>query len=456
MRSSIVAGCAAALILLAGCAGTPAPQPTSTETGGTGTPTGDPLVAAATEAAKRVVGDQKLEGKVTLLGALGGEQLDQYMSVLKPFEDVSGVKVEYEGTRDMGSVLQTRIQGNNPPDVVSSPSIGQMRQLMAEGHMLALSDFIDMDGVKQDYDQGLIDLASHDGTMYGIWQTAALKGLVYYNPKTYQGPTAAKDWAELNNWAKEFAATGTAPWCIGVESGAASGWLATDWIEQFVLTTYGTEVWDKWAAGELPWTSPEIKASFESFGAIATDKTMVNGGPTAVLSTDFTKGALPLWADPPRCALTLQADWLGATVASQVPGTVEGESIAFFQFPAVDTANTGLIETAGEMVGAFNDRPEVRALMQYMATAESQSLLAATGSWLSPNRNVPADVYPTPARQEAAKIFTGASGVRFDASDLMPAEVNSAFWAATLKYIGDPSKLDEALAGVEKARLANQ
>ena len=155
-------------------------------------------------------------------------------------------------------------------------------------------------------------------------------------------------------------------------------------------------------------------------------------------------------------SLTLQADWLGATVASQGPGTVEGESIAFFQFPAVDTANTGLIETAGEMVGAFNDRPEVRALMQYMATAESQSLLAATGSWLSPNRNVPADVYPTPARQEAAKIFTGASGVRFDASDLMPAEVNSAFWAATLKYIGDPSKLDEALAGVEKARLANQ
>lgn len=458
MKASVLAGCTAAIIALSGCSGgsAPATSPSETANQGTSAPAGDSLVEAAKQAAQKIVGDQKLSGKVTMLGALGGDQLDQYLSVLKPFEDVTGVKVEYEGTRDLSSVLQTRIQGNNPPDIVSNPSIGQMRQLMAEGHMLPLSDFLDMDAVKKDYDQGLIDLASQDGKMYGLWQTAALKGLVYYNPLTYQGPTAPKDWAELNDWAKGFAASGTAPWCIGIESGAASGWLATDWIEQFMLTTYGTETWDKWAAGQLPWTSNEVKSSFEAFGAIATDKTMVNGGPTAVLSTDFTKGALPLWSNPPRCALTLQADWLGATVVSQVPGTEEGKSVAFFQFPAVNPANTGLIETAGEMVGAFNDRPEVRALVQYLATAESQALLAKTGSWLAPNRSVKVDVYPTPARQAAAKIFTSASGVRFDASDLMPADVNSAFWAATLKYIGDPSKLDEALASVEKVRLANQ
>jgi alpha-glucoside transport system substrate-binding protein len=260
-------------------------------------------------------------------------------------------------------VLQTRVQGGNPPDVVSNPSLGQMRQLIKDGKLLALNDVVDVEQVKKDYDSGLVELGSQNGTLYGLMQTSALKGMVYYNPEKYQGPTNAADWNALNTWATQQADAGNTPWCLGVENGAASGWMSTDWIEQFVLTTYGTEVWDSWANGELSWNSPEIRAAFEAFGKIATDTKMVNGGPRAVVSTDFIKGSLPLWADPPRCSLTLQADWLGATVTTQVPGTVEGKSVDFFMFPAVNSANSGTIETSGEMLGAFNDTPQVRALM---------------------------------------------------------------------------------------------
>lgn len=445
--TAALVGVAVVGLALSGCAdATPAETPGASD---------DPLVSAAVAAAERIVGDQDLSGSVSILGALGGDQLDQFLAAFKPFEEVSGVKVEYEGTRDMASVLQTRVQGNNPPDLVSNPSIGQMKQLMESGALLALDDILDMDAIATDYDSGLLELGSHDGTLYGLMETAALKGLVYYNPETYEGPTDATTWADLESWTTTFAQSGTAPWCIGVESGAASGWLATDWIEQFVLTESGTEVWDAWASGELPWTSPEIRRAFEAFGMIATDPAQVNGGPTAVLSTEFTKAALPLWADPPRCALTLQADWLGSSVVSQVPGTAEGDSVDFFLFPPVDGANSGLVETAGEMVGAFNDRPEVRALLQYLASPESQALLASSGSWLAPNRSVPLDAYPTEARRKAAEIMSTASGVRFDASDLMPQAVNEAFWAAALQYIGDPGKLDDALQSVETARLAS-
>jgi alpha-glucoside transport system substrate-binding protein len=460
-RTLVLAGASAALLALAGCSsGTAAETETTTAAesaaASQAAASSDALVAAATEAARRIVGNQELSGSVTILGALGGDQLDQFMAAFKPFEDASGVKVEYEGTRDMLSVLQTRVQGGNPPDLVSNPSIGQMKQLMASGDLIALDDVLDMETVRKDYDSGLLDLGTHDGKLYGIMETAALKGLVYYDPETYKGPAAPKSWTELNDWAKQFAASGTTPWCVGIESGAASGWLATDWIEQFVLTNYGTQTWDAWASGDLPWTSPEIKSAFEAFGAIATDPAMVNGGPTAVVSTDFIQGSLPLWADPARCALTLQADWLGTTVVAQVPGTAEGKDVDFFLFPPVTEANAGLVETAGEMVGAFHDTPEVRAMLQYLVTPESQALLASSGSWLAPNRSVPTAAYPTPARQKAAEILSGATGVRFDASDLMPQAVNEAFWDATLTYLGDPSKLDDALQSVEAARLANK
>lgn len=434
------------LLSLTACADATAPD----------TSADDPLVAAAMTTAEEIVGDQELSGRITILGALGGEQLDQYLAVLKPFETASGVTIEYEGTRDMLSVLTTRVQGNNPPDLVSNPSIGQMIQLMESGDLIPLNDVLDMDAMAQDYDTGLLDLGSYDGSLYGIMQTAALKGLVFHNPETYEGPTNPATWSELESWAADSASNGTPPWCIGIESGAASGWLATDWIEQFLLTTYGTEIWDEWAAGDLPWTSPEVRSAFEAFGTIATDPAMVNGGPTAVVSTDFIQGALPLWADPPRCAMTLQSDWLGATVVAQVPGTAEGESVDFFLFPPVVESNTGLIETAGEMVGAFDDRPEVQALLQYLVTPESQALLASSGSWLAPNRSVPEDAYPTDARRKAAGILAGATAVRFDASDLMPQAVNEAFWAATISYVSDPSSLDSSLESVEKARLATQ
>lgn len=456
-RASMVAGLSAAvLVVIAGCSTTDATAPSETATT-SAVPSSGSLEDSARAAAERIAGDADLSGTtVTILGALGGEQLDQYMAMFAPLEDATGIKVSYEGTRDMLSVLETRVQGNNAPDIVSNPSIGQMRQLIEDGSLLPLSDFLDMDQVGQDYDEGLLELGSQDGTLYGLMETAALKGLVYYNPLTYTGPTDAESWSSLDDWASGEAAAGSPPWCLGVESGAASGWLATDWIEQFVLTGAGPDVWDEWVAGDLSWTSPEIKTAFEEFGAVATDPTMVNGGPVAVTSTDFITGALPLWSDPPRCSLTLQADWLGATVVSQVPGTAEGESVSFFMFPPVDTEHAGYIEAAGEMIGAFNDRPEVRVTMEYLAAAESQAILASSGSWLAPNKAVPLEAYPTEARRQAAAILAGASGVRFDASDLMPQAVNEAFWAATLTYISDPTKLDEALESIEQARLANQ
>lgn len=447
MRLKRVVVCAAAAttaVLLSSCSPSTAPS----------VDLDDQLIMAADAAAAEIVGDQELSGTVTILGALGGDQLDQYLAAFKPFEEASGIKVEYEGTRDMLSVLETRVQGGNPPDVVSNPSIGQMKRMMQEGALVDLSAILDMDAVSRDYDAGLIDLGSSDGKLYGLMATAALKGLVYYNPQAFDGPTDAADWAALQEWATTEAEGGTTPWCIGVESGAASGWPATDWIEQFMLTGNDLEIWDAWAGGELEWTSPEVREAFEAFGAVATDPSMVNGGPTAVASTDFIQGALPLWASPSRCSLTLQADWLGSTVVAQVPDTEEGTDVDFFLFPPVDEANTGRIETAGEMLGAFNDTPEVRAFLEYAATPESQALIASTGSWLSANRSVVAEAYPTEARQQAAQIMSGATAVRFDASDLMPQAVNEAFWRATLMYISDPSKLDEALQSVEDARLA--
>lgn len=448
MLRKIGAGIAATLLTaaaLTACTTTPEPDPV---------PLDERLVQEATAAAEAISGGEQLGGTVTVLGTLGGDQLDAYLAAFAPFEEVTGIDVQYEGTRDLLAVLETRVQGGNAPDVVANPSIGQMAAFMESGDLIALDEFLDTDAVAAQYDAGLLDLGSYDGHLYGLLNTAALKGLVYYNPEAYEGPIAPATWDELSDWADDRAASGSTPWCIGVESGAASGWLATDWIEQFLLTGAGADVWDEWAAGDLAWTSDEVREAFEQFGAIATDPEQVNGGATAVVSTDFLQAALPLWSDPARCDLTLQADWLQSTVPGQVEGVTEGEQIDFFLFPAVSDKGAGLVETAGDMIGAFNDTPQVEQFLQYAAGPESQALIASTGMWLSANKEVTLDAYPTDSRRKAAELLASATGVRFDGSDLMPQPVLEAFWAATLGYLADPSSLDAQLEKIEAVRTS--
>lgn len=412
------------------------------------------LKAAAYDAAVAIAGGENIGGTVGILGVLGGAELEQFMATLDPFERATGIRIEYEGTRDILSVLQTRVEGGNPPDIVSNPSVGQMRGLIEDRKLIPLGDVLDADALATHYDQGLLDLGSSGGDLYGLFAVATVKGLVYFDPTTYDGPTAPQSWAELSDWTAGLAASGRTPWCIGVENGAASGWMATDWIEQFFLTRNGPGKWDQWWQGDLAWTAPEVRQAFQAFGSIATDPAHVNGGPTAVVSTDFFQAALPLYADPPRCALTLQADWLATTLPAQNTDVGYGENLSYFPFPPVDPTNAGLVEIGGEMLGAFNDTPQVRALLKYMASPERNALVAATGLWLSPNRTVPIDVYPSESGRDAARILAQAKAVRFDASDLLPGDVLQAYWTAVLDYIVDPSTLDSGLAAIEAVRLS--
>jgi alpha-glucoside transport system substrate-binding protein len=414
------------------------------------------LTDAATAAAEEIAADYTFDkDSITVLSDLGGDEMDQFLSTYAPFEEATGITVEYEGTRDLLSVLQTRIGGGNPPDVVSNPSIGQMQQLIADGDLVPMDDVLDLPTVQEQYDPGLLDLATGaDGELYGIFTTAAVKGLVYYDPTTYDGPTAPATWDELATWTDAEADAGRTPWCIGLESGAASGWPATDWIEQFLLTTDGPDVYDAWRTGELAWTSPEVREAFQAFLDVTTAE-QANGGPTGVVSTGFLTAADPMYDEPPACSLHMQADWMSRTLPAQVEAATPVERLDFFQAPPVDPAQAGATIISGELLGAFDDSPEVQAFMRYSASVERQALLASTGLWIAPNKAVPQDAYPTELQQRAATIFSEATSVRFDASDTMPSDVNQAFWSATLTTVKDPSSLDAELEKLEQLRTAD-
>ncbi|MGI8704029.1 MAG: ABC transporter substrate-binding protein [Candidatus Limnocylindrales bacterium] len=405
-----------------------------------------------TEAALEAAGGEAIGGSVSVMGVLGGEELTDFETVFAPFEEATGITVDYESSRDLQAVLQTRVDGGNPPDVVITPTIGQMFAFADEGKLVDLNEVLDAATIEQNYDEGLVAIGSRDDQMFGLFNTVNLGNLIWYNPKTYTGPTEPETWEELQAWTTETAAGGTTPWCIGLASGAASGWPGAEFITAVLLRQAGPDFHDQWWQGEVAWTSTEVRQAFETYGEIATDPKMVYGGPSAVLATAFENGADAIFTDPPTCFLHEQATFMGGIILENYPDLKPIDDINFFGMPNFTAEHDNLQQISGEIVSMFNDTPQSQALVRYLATPEAGSLIAATGRWLAPNKGVPAESYTDPFIQRASEILAGAGRVSYLGSDLLPQAVGEGFWKATLDYVQDPGSLDAVLAELERLR----
>ncbi|HOR00600.1 MAG TPA: extracellular solute-binding protein [Anaerolineae bacterium] len=396
----------------------------------------------------------KLGGSVSVLGTWGGSELESFMAMVKPFEDATGVRVEFEGTRDLNAVLTTRVEGGNPPDVAGLPGPGQMAQFARAGKLVDLAGVLDQAAMREQYAEDWLKLGQVDGKQVGIFIKSALKGLIWYNVKAFKaaGYTVPKTWDELLALCKKIADTGVAPWSIGLESGAASGWPATDWLEDIVLRQAGPDVYDQWYQGKIRWSSPEIKKAWETWGLIVADPRMVFGGKDAMLATNFGDAANPLFTTPPTAYLHHQASFITDFIVQANPALKPVEDFDFFPFPDIDPKYAGAVEGGGDLFGMFKDTPQARALMAYLTTPEAQAIWVKRGGALSPNRKMGADVYPDTLTKGMGDALTGAKIVRFDASDLMPEAMNNAFWKATLDYVGNPASLDSILADLDKVQ----
>ncbi|SDT72618.1 ABC transporter substrate-binding protein [Jiangella sp. DSM 45060] len=441
--AALVAAGAVVTAVLAACS--------SERTGQDETAADDAAVAAAEEAALAAAGGEELGGSVTMLGVLGGEELDAFLGVVAPFEDATGIEVRYEGTRDFAAVLQTRVDGGNPPDVVATPAIGEMAALAEQGALVDLRTVVDDAVLTANYPASMLETGTAGGELFGLYNTVNLGGLIWYDPQRYDGPTDPASWDELQAWAAEKAAAGETPWCVGLESGAASGWPAADFIDEILLRQAGPEFHRAWRDGAEPWTSPQVKEAYQTYGEMIADG-MVYGGTTTVLSTDFSQAANPMFAPEPGCYLLQQATFMGGIIADAFPDLEPGEDLDFFAAPDFSPDYPGIRSFSGEILGQITDSPQAAALTRYLASTEAGTLIAATGRWLSPNVTVAADAYEDPFLRRAQHVLTEAEATYPLGNSQMPQSEVDAFWQSGLAFAQNPADLDAILQGIEDAR----
>jgi alpha-glucoside transport system substrate-binding protein len=411
--------------------------------------------AAAGPLGTPAAGLERIGGTVSVIGTWGGSEQDSFLAMVKPFEEQTGIQVQYEGTRDLNAILTTRVQGGNPPDVAGLPGPGQMAEFARQGKLVDLGPILDQRTLREDYLEDWLTTGTVDGKLVGVFIKAALKGSIWYNAKEFpkvSGGTDPKTWDELMALSEKIAGTGTAPWCIGLNSAAASGWPGTDWIEDIVLRQAGPDKYDQWWQGTLAWTSPEIKTAWQTWGQIVGDDKMVFGGRQSMLATNFGDAGNPLFGSPPGCYLHHQGSFITDFFVQANPNLKPIEDFNFFPFPDIDPRYAGAVEVAGDLFGVFRDTPQTRALIKYLTTPEAQAIWVQRGGALSANRRVPPGLYPDPISRQQAEALNSARIVRFDAADLMPEAMNNAFWRAVLEFVQNPSNLDSVLANLDRTQ----
>jgi alpha-glucoside transport system substrate-binding protein len=288
--------------------------------------------------------------------------------------------------------------------------------------------------------------------MYGLFFKGDLKSIVWYPVSAFEdaGYQIPATWDDLVALSDQIVAdTGTSPWCISIEHGDASGWVATDWLEDILLRTAPPEIYDQWVTHEIPFNHPEVLEAAEYMSQIWFNDEYVYGGPTAINATFVGDTQTPMFSEGgPECWFHKQAAWIPGFWPE---GTEAGVDSSFFYFPPIEEEFGSPVLGSGDQWMMFDDRPEVRALVEYLATAEAAQPWIERGGFVSPNSSVPLDWYTTYPNDELAGILAEADTFRFDASDAMPTEVGGgSFWQAMIEWVAaDGEGTEEMFQTVE-------
>ena len=386
-----------------------------------------------------------------VLNVWSGNELTNFQLINTAFKQKTGIQVNVESTRDLPTVLNTRIRANNPPDVTGSPGLAQFHTLISQGKVVRLDTFFDMTQIRKDYSQDWINLASYNGGLYAVLPKANSKGTIWYNPKQFQanGYTVPTDWNGLIALSNKIASSGKYPWALGVSSGAASGWPACDWIDQIYLSMNGGDLTDQWIAHKIPWTHSSVKQAFQYFGQIVNGTHYINGGATAILATGFQDASYLPYDSPPKAYMDYLGDFLVGFITTQFPSLQPATDYNFFTFPTITPQYAGAVTGGADFLFALRDTTAVREYMKYLSTAEAQTIWIKQGGASSVNKSVNLSDDPNDVQRAAAKQLSQAPIFRSSPDDQMPTAMETAFWKAAVTYIQNPGQLDSILSDLE-------
>lgn len=389
--------------------------------------------------------------QITIFGPWLGPDQVLVESVLAYFAAATGADVRYTGSDSFEQQVVVDLEAGSAPNISIFPQPGLASDMAKRGFLTDLGAE-NASWLKDNYaaGQSWVDLGTYAGkdgatAFYGFPFKTDLKSLVWYSPENFEdaGYEVPQTMEELKALTEKIVADGGTPWCIGLGSGAATGWPATDWVEDMMLRTASPEDYDKWVSNEMKFDDPIVVNAINEFGWFAKNDKFVVGGAGAVASTDFRDSPKGLFASPPQCYMHRQASFIPSFFPE---GTSVGEDADFFYFPAYAEKNLGSpVLGAGTTFTITKDSTAARAFIEFLKSPIAHEVWMAQKGFLTPHKGVNPEVFTDPTVRKMNDILLQATTFRFDGSDLMPGAIGAgSFWTGMVDYVGGKSAEDVA------------
>lgn len=419
-------------LLLAACGSKPTATPAATEAPTTGAtePASAPAMCQGAQP-----GDE-----ISLLYQWSGQEEERLNQILQPLVDACGIVLKPESTRDQ-ALLDTRVQAGTPPDI----AFWNVTQLTQYQDKLFAMD--ELGASKDAYIPGAIDPGVIGGKWLGLPVKSDIKTIIWYSPANFDafGYTVPTTWEELDALVEKMVADHNVPWSMGLESGDATGWTGSDFIQDILLVQQGPDYVKGIIDGSIPYDDAGVKQAYETYGKWAKDPKYTVGGAQGTLSTAFLEAIYKPFSDPPEAMMVKQSGFAGGEIQKQYPALKFGTDYDFFVIPGAKGLQGG-----SDWMMAFSDSPAVKALVSYLSSPEGGANWAKAGFDLSPNKAA-AGNYTDASLQKKAEAFYSTQGFTPDIGDSIPGGFGSAEWKAIVDYLNG-TDLDTALAGAAAAQ----
>ena len=411
-------------------------------------------------------GGGSLEGEeVFITGALVGNDAAGFQENFDSFTEETGIIVSFQGSDNFEQEVQIQMESGDTPDIALWPQPGAVVDAAQRGYLVSLEDLgVDMDEYRASFSSYIVGLGEVDGAHYGGAHAFNLKSIVWYQPAEFEarGYSIPSTWDEMIALADQIVADGMTPFCFGMYSNGASGWLATDWMEDIMLRTgEGTATYDKWVSHDIPFNDPVVKNAATFLSQIMHTEGYVVGGTDAIVSTYFGNAQDPMFEKDangnPGCFMHRQASFI-TSFWPEAAQAGAGSETTVFPFPAMDDGLPKAALGAGDMFGVFNDRDATIEVVNYMLSNDFFEAAAQRpdNSRIYGHVDFDTSLYSKDITRVLADTITGAlaeNAFRFDASDLMPPEVGAgSFWKEMMNLaVEGPGYIDTALDTVENS-----
>lgn len=392
----------------------PATEPPMTEAPATEAPAGQPEMCMGAQP-----GDT-----ISMLYQWSGEEEARLTEILQPLVDACGLVLQPESTRDQG-LLDTRVQAGTPPDVAFW-NVTQLTQY--QDQLFAMDEL----GASQDsYIPGATDPGVIGGRWLGLPVKSDVKTIIWYSPLNFEafGYAVPGTWEELDALVEQMVADGNVPWSLGMESGDATGWTGSDFIQDILLVQQGPEYVMGIIDGSVSYDDAGVVQAYETYGKWAKDPTYTVGGAQGTLSTGFNDAILKVFSDPPEAMMVKQSGFAQGTITAQYPDLQYGTDFDFFVIPGAQGLQGG-----SDWMMAFSDTPAVKALVSYLSSPEGGANWAKAGFGLSPNKGAEGN-FEDEVLVKLADAFYSTGALTPDIGDSIPGGFGSAEWKAIVDYL---------------------